>query len=145
MKKWLAKKRKEKKVDTVYLASTCSAKVQQKVPKKVADPGSFYVPWHFGTYSFRVLCDLGVSINIIPLSLCKKLDIGEIKSTPVRLQLADQSVVRPVGIIENVLIIVGRFFLPIDLYVMDMMENHSMPAILGRPFLATGRVIIDIE
>ncbi|MCQ7416326.1 retropepsin-like aspartic protease family protein, partial [Salmonella enterica] len=145
MKEWLAKKRKEKKVDTVYLASTCSTRVQQKVPEKVADPGSFSVPCSFGTYSFRALCDLGASINIIPLSLCKKLDIGEIKSTPVKLQLADQSVVRPVGIVENVLIRVGRFFLPIDLYVMDMIENPSMPVILGRPFLATGRVIIDIE
>ncbi|MCQ7416360.1 retropepsin-like domain-containing protein, partial [Salmonella enterica] len=145
MKEWLNKKKKEKQMETVYLASTCSARVQQKVPEKLSDPGSFTIPCNFGTFSCRALCDLGASINIIPLSLCKKLNIGEIKSTSVRLQLADQSVVSPYGIVENILIKVGRFFLPVDFFVLDIKENPAMPIILGRPFLATGRVIIDIE
>ena len=50
---------------------------QETMPKKLDDPGEFYIPSDFGSLTFNCLCDLGSSVNIIPLSICKKLSLGE--------------------------------------------------------------------
>ncbi|CAN6541458.1 unnamed protein product [Malus baccata var. baccata] len=84
------------------------------------------------------------------LTLClilffQKLGEGELKPTSVSLQLADRSVTYPLGILEDVIIKVDKFYLPSDFIVLDMEEDKEVPLILGRPFMATARTLIDVE
>ncbi|XP_061363509.1 uncharacterized protein LOC133307102 [Gastrolobium bilobum] len=110
----------------------------KKFPPKLQDPGSFNIPIAVGNTNVgRALCDLGASINLMPLSICKSLGITELKPTMVSLQLADRSLRRPNGIIEDVLVKVDKFIFPADFIVLDMEEESEMPLMLGRPFLAT--------
>ncbi|RYQ95307.1 hypothetical protein Ahy_B08g090456 [Arachis hypogaea] len=81
----------------------------------------------------------------MPLSLMKKLQINELRSTDVIIQLTDKTQKQAEGIVENVLVKVGNYFLPIDFVFLDMEESYFHPVILGRPFLATGRTLIDVE
>ncbi|XP_073137635.1 uncharacterized protein [Henckelia pumila] len=91
------------------------------------------------------LCDLGASINLMSFSVFRKLGMGEPKPTRVFLQLADRSIKYPRGIIEDVLVKVDKFIFPVDFVVLDMEEDLDMPLILGRPFLATGKALIDVQ
>nr|KYP40295.1 hypothetical protein KK1_038367 [Cajanus cajan] len=93
----------------------------------------------------KALCDLGASINLMPLSIFKRLGIGEVKPTMITLQLADRSVTCPYGVVEDVLVKVDKFIFPTDFVVLDMEEDAKVPIILGRPFLATGRALIDVQ
>jgi len=93
----------------------------------------------------KALCDLRASINLMPLSIFKRLGIGEVKPTMITLQLADRSVTYPYGIVEDVLVKVDKFIFPADFVVFDMKEDTKVPIILGRPFLATGRALIDVQ
>ncbi|XP_019241859.1 PREDICTED: uncharacterized protein LOC109221880 [Nicotiana attenuata] len=107
---------------------------------------SFTIPCTLGgVYFEKALCDSGASISLMPFSIFKKLDLGEIKDTSVSLQFADQSTKKPKGIIENVLVRVDKFVFPVDFIVLEMKECPNEPIILGRPFLATGRAIIDVH
>ncbi|CAL2247848.1 unnamed protein product [Prunus armeniaca] len=75
----------------------------------------------------------------------KRLGQGEIKPTSVILQLADYSVAYPKGIIEDLIIKVDNLYLPADFVVLDMDEDMQTPIILGHPFMATARTLIDVE
>ena len=81
----------------------------------------------------------------MPLSMFKRLKLRGPKSTTISLQLANRSYQHPRGIIENVLVKVGKFVLPADFIIMDMEEDDSIPIILGRPFLATGKAQINVQ
>ena len=93
----------------------------------------------------KVLCDLGASISLITLSVYRKLGLGEMKQTTISLQLTDRSIKYPRGIIEDVLVKVDKFIFLADFVVLDMEEDQEVPLILGRPFLATGRALIDVQ
>ena len=90
------------------------------------------------------LCDLGASINLMPTSVFHKLGLGKPKPTTIMLQLADRSVSRPDGIIEDVLVQVGSLIFPVDFVILDFEPDPEVPLILGRPFLATGGELIDV-
>jgi len=77
--------------------------------------------------------------------MIKKMMIEELKPTRMSLQLADRSIKIPNGVVENLLVKVGNFIFPADFVVLDMDEEGSNSVILGRPFLATARTIIDVE
>nr|XP_016464339.1 PREDICTED: uncharacterized protein LOC107787306 [Nicotiana tabacum] len=110
------------------------------------DPGSFTIPLSLGKQEVgRALCDLGASINLMPSSLFKQLGLGALRPTTITLQLANMSLVMPEGIIEEVLVRVGKFILPADFIVLDYEADEEVPIILGRPFLATGGAIIDVR
>ncbi|XP_073314692.1 uncharacterized protein [Primulina huaijiensis] len=142
----LANKRKLEDHMTVSLTENCSALVQNKIPPKLKDPGSFSIPCMIGDVVFhKALCDFGASINLMPFSVFRKLGLGEPKPTSMSLQLADRSVKYPRGVIEDVLVKVDKFIFPADLVVLDMEEDMEMPLILGRPFLATGNALIDVQ
>ena len=146
MKDILSQKRRLADFETVNLTEECSAILQRKLPQKLKDPGSFTIPCTIGNAIFeRALCDLGASINLMPLSIFKRLGLGEARPTTVTLQLADRSLKHPRGIIEDVLVKVDKFIFPADFIVLDMEEDKEIPIILGRPFLATGRAIIDVQ
>ena len=59
--------------------------------------------------------------------------------------MADRSIVKPEGIIEDVLVKVGRFIFPVDFMVINMEEDKHVHLLLGRPFLATGATLIDVK
>ncbi|XP_012844566.1 PREDICTED: uncharacterized protein LOC105964603 [Erythranthe guttata] len=81
---------------------------------------------------------------ILTRPLPQKLgDPGEIEPTAITLQLADRSLVYPKGVLEDVLVKVDEFILPADFVILDMDEDREIPIILGRPFLATSRTVID--
>ncbi|XP_041999832.1 uncharacterized protein LOC121749319 [Salvia splendens] len=93
----------------------------------------------------NALYDLGASTNLMPLSLYKKMKIGPLKPTTITLQMADRSVSYPMGIVEDILVRVNEFVFPADFVIMDMEEDGKVPLILGRPFLATGKALIEVD
>ncbi|XP_020258775.1 uncharacterized protein LOC109835201 [Asparagus officinalis] len=146
LKEILSKKKKLEEYETVALTEECSAIIQNKLPPKLKDPGSFSIPCVIGNVSInRALCDLGASVSLMPMSICKKLGIGDLKPTTISLQLADRSVKYPVGILEDVPIQVGKFFIQIDFVILEIEEDSNIPIILGRPFLAIVGAIIDVK
>ncbi|XP_063949931.1 uncharacterized protein LOC135152767 [Daucus carota subsp. sativus] len=146
MKGILSRKLKLEELETVALTKECSAVLQQKLPPKLKDPGSFTIPCSIGELSFtKCLCDLGASINLMPLSVFKKLGLPEPKPTNMSLQLADRSITYPRGIVEDVLVKVEKLIFPADFVILDFEEDIKIPIILGSPFLATGQTLIDVQ
>ncbi|XP_070043549.1 uncharacterized protein [Nicotiana tomentosiformis] len=116
MKDLISQKFNFQDMSTVTLTQTCSVVVTRPMAQKVSDPGSFTIPCTIGSYAFaKALCDLGASINLMPLEIYTKLGIGRARPTSMLLQLADRTV------------------------------DEEIPIILGMPFLATGRALIDCE
>uniref|UniRef100_A0A1S4D7M1 Aspartic peptidase DDI1-type domain-containing protein n=1 Tax=Nicotiana tabacum TaxID=4097 RepID=A0A1S4D7M1_TOBAC len=90
---------------TVTLTRTCSAVVTIPIAEKLSDPGSFKIPCTIGNFAFaKALCDLGANINFMPLDIYNRLGIGRARPTSMLLQLADRTVKRPFGILDDVLI-----------------------------------------
>ena len=85
----------------------------------------------------KVLCDSGASINLMPLYVAKRLSLGELTPTAMTLQIADMTLAHPKGILEDVLIKVGKFVFLVDFVVINIEEDKQVPLLLGRPFLAT--------
>ena len=105
MKDILSKKRNFDEDGVVNLSATCSAIIQQNLARKMQDLGSSTIPCTIGNYEFgRALCDLGVSINLMPLYIVKRLSLGELTLTTMTLQMTDKSITQPEGILEHVLI-----------------------------------------
>ena len=146
MKDLLCRKMKLQEDETIMLTAECSAIIKQKLPPKLKDPGSFLISCEIGNIMVsKALGDLGASINLMPLSIFKRLGIVELKPTMITLQLADRSVAYPYGVVEDVLVKVDKFIFPVDFVVLDIEEDAKVPIILGRPFLATGRALIDVQ
>ena len=146
MKEILSKKRKIAEEGIVNLTATYSAIIQQKLPPKMKDPSSFTIPRSIGKYEFnKALCDSGASINLMPLSVLQRLNLGELTPTVITLQMADRSMAQPEGILEDVLVKVGKFIFPVDFVIMQMDEDTQVPLLMGRPFLATGAALIDVQ
>ena len=126
MKDILSQKRRLADFEIVHLTEECSAILQRKLPQKLKDPGSFTIPCTIGNAIFeRALCDLGASINLMPLSIFKSLGLGEARPTTVTLQLADRSLKHSRGVIEDVLVKVDKFIFPADFIVLDMEEDKE--------------------
>ncbi|KAJ9546881.1 hypothetical protein OSB04_019424 [Centaurea solstitialis] len=85
------------------------------------------------------------SVNLMPLSVFNKLEIGEVRPTTITLQFADRSIVFPKGKIEDILVQVDKFIFSADFLVLDFEADRNCPIIVGRPFLATGRALIDVQ
>ncbi|GJU07877.1 DNA-directed DNA polymerase [Tanacetum coccineum] len=119
----------------ITMNERCSAVLLNKLPSKEKDPGSFTIPCDIGQLHIdNALADLGASISVIPYTMYKKLGLGEPKATRMSLELADRLIQYSRGIIENVLIKVDKFVLPIDFVILDMPEDSRVPMILERPF-----------
>ncbi|XP_021717443.1 uncharacterized protein LOC110685255 [Chenopodium quinoa] len=145
MKDILTRKRAFNEVETVAFTEECSALLQNKSPPNLKDTSSFSIPCHIGNvFIDKALCDLGASVSVMPSSVCSKLNMGDLKVTNITLKMANRSVKYPLGILEDVPIRVGKFFVPIDFVVLYMAEDTQIPIILGRPFLQIVGAIIDI-
>nr|GEV08649.1 DNA-directed DNA polymerase [Tanacetum cinerariifolium] len=130
----------------VPLNENCSAMLLKKLPKKLGDPGKFLIPCDFlGMDVCHALADLGASINLMPLSIWKKISLHELTPTRMTLELEDRSITRPKGVAEDVFVKVGKFHFSTDFVVVDFEADPRVPLILGRSFLRTGRALIDVD
>ncbi|XP_019434087.1 PREDICTED: uncharacterized protein LOC109340803 [Lupinus angustifolius] len=145
MKDFLTRKKKFYE-ETVTFEGGCSEIIQKSLPEKTKDPGSFTIPVTIVELSVRkALLDLGASINLMPLSMLKRIGDLEIKPTRMTLQLADRSMKFLYGVVEDVLVKVNKLVFLVDFVIMDIEEDGEVPLILGRPFMKTARVNIDVD
>ena len=118
---------------------------QLTLPQKRQDPGKFIIPCTIGTKIFRALCDLGSGINLMPLSVIEKLGIYGVQAAKISLEMADNSRKQAYGQVEDVLVKVEGLYIPADFIVLDTGKEEDESIILGRPFLATARAVIDVD
>ncbi|XP_061362783.1 uncharacterized protein LOC133306469 [Gastrolobium bilobum] len=145
MKDVLSKKRGIIEHETVKMMQE-SCQYLGKLSPKLQDPGSFTIPCVIGnTYQGKALCDLGASINLMPSSVFKQLATGLAKPTTVTLQIADRSIVKPEGKVEDLLVRVDKFIFPADFIILDYEADIDVPIILGRSFLATRGAFINVQ
>ncbi|RDY07512.1 hypothetical protein CR513_08361, partial [Mucuna pruriens] len=123
--------------------------ISQALPKKCRDPRIFSIPCTIGDCSFAdAMSDLGASINVMPASTYRSLNFGDLEPTRMTIQLANRSIVQPLGVLEDVLVQVNELIFPADFYVLDMEDETSgkgSTLILGRPFLMTAKTKIDVH
>ncbi|XP_019239293.1 PREDICTED: uncharacterized protein LOC109219311 [Nicotiana attenuata] len=118
--------------ETVALTGECTSRVQNKLPQKLKDPGSFTIAVRIGNIDVgRALYDLGGKHKSDALSLFKQLGLGDPRPTTVMLQLADMSIAHPKGVIEDVLLQIGKFIFPVHLIILDYEADKLVPIILG--------------
>ncbi|GKE66366.1 reverse transcriptase domain-containing protein [Tanacetum coccineum] len=113
----------------------CSLK---SFPKSLEIPASFS-----GMDVCHALADLGASINLMPLSIWKKLSLPELTPNRMTLELTDRSITHPKGVAEDVFVKVGKFHFPTDFVIVDFDADPRVSLIIGRSFLRTGRALID--
>ncbi|GJW10203.1 reverse transcriptase domain-containing protein [Tanacetum coccineum] len=144
-KSLISNKEKLFELSSTPLNENCSAVLLKKLPEKLGDPGKFLIPCDFpGMVECSALADLGASINLMPLSVWKRLSLPELTTTRMTLELADRSITRPKGVAEDVFVKVGKFHFPADFVVVDFDADPRVPLIFGRPFLRTSRALIDV-
>nr|GFA27337.1 reverse transcriptase domain-containing protein [Tanacetum cinerariifolium] len=145
-KKLLNNKDKLIELTKTPLNENCSAVVLKKLPEKLGDPGRFLIPCDFSKFdNCLTLADLGASINLMPLSIWKKLRLPTLNDTKMVLELADRTISKPTGVAENVFVKVGKFYFPANFVVLDFIADPRVPLILGRPFLSTAHEIINVH
>ncbi|KAK8675169.1 hypothetical protein V6N13_033239 [Hibiscus sabdariffa] len=142
-------KRKLMGYEKVNLGENVSAVLTRRLPPKLKDQGMFMIPCKIGKVGIkRAMCDLGTSINVMPLSVYNSLSADPLKETRITVQLADRSTIYLEGVLENVLVQVNELIFPVDFYVIDMKSDHtdnSPKILLGRPFLSTANVKIEVR
>ena len=108
------------------MGENVSAILQQKLPPKCKDPGMFTILCTIGCIDIgRAMCDLGASINVMPLSIYESLNVGTLNEIGVVIQLVDRSVVYPVGVLEDMLVKVNELVFPVEFYILDMKDDSS--------------------
>ncbi|XP_023744585.1 uncharacterized protein LOC111892760 [Lactuca sativa] len=113
---------------------------------KMGDPNRLILPCEFGnSTSINALADLGSSIHLMPYSFYKKLDLPKLQNTRITLRMTDHLITHLRGIVEDLLVNVGKFIFTVAFVVLDMKEDGDLPIILGRPFLSTTRALVDIH
>nr|GEV46910.1 reverse transcriptase domain-containing protein [Tanacetum cinerariifolium] len=145
LKALLSNKEKLQELANTPLNENCSAVILKKLPEKLGDPGKFLIPCGFSELKCKALADLGASINLMPLSVWKKLGLPDLIPTRMTLELANRAICTPDGIARDVFIPVGKFTFPADFVIVYYESNPRVPLILGRPFLRTARALIDVH
>nr|GEU82043.1 reverse transcriptase domain-containing protein [Tanacetum cinerariifolium] len=112
----------------IPLHENCSAMLLKKLPEKLGDPDKFFIPCDFPRMDVcHALADLGTSINLMPLSIWKKLSLPELTPTRMTLELADRSITRPKGVVEDVFVKMEKFHFLTDFVVVDFeADPHTM-------------------
>ncbi|XP_070025874.1 uncharacterized protein [Nicotiana sylvestris] len=141
----LVTKKQSMNFETIKVTHQVSA-IVHSMALKLEDPNALMIPCTIGSVEFaKALCDLEKSINLMPYSVFKTLGIGQPRHTSMRLQMADSTIKRPLGVIEDVLIRVDKFIIPANFVILDCEVDYEVPIILGRHFLATGKALCDVE
>ncbi|XP_006576016.1 uncharacterized protein [Glycine max] len=144
LKDLLTKKGKYINNETIVVEGNCSA-VIQKLPPKFKDPGSVTIPCSIRDVSVgKALIDLGASINLMSLSMCRRIRNLKIDPTRMTLQLANRSITRLFVVVGDVLVKVRHFTFPVDFVIMDIKEDEEIPLILGRPFMLATKCVVKM-
>ncbi|GJU31260.1 reverse transcriptase domain-containing protein [Tanacetum coccineum] len=147
--KWLSSllrnKEKLEEIAIMTVNAECSAIIMNKVPEKLEDPGKFLIPCALQELNrTSALADSGASINLLPHSIYKKLELEALTPTRMTLELANRSISHPMGIAEDVVVRVDGFTFLADFVVVNFEPDPRVPIILGRPFLRTAKALIDL-
>ncbi|GJY88465.1 reverse transcriptase domain-containing protein [Tanacetum coccineum] len=138
-------KEKLEEIAIITVNAECSAIILNKVPDKLEDPRKFLIPCALQELDrTNALADSGASINLLPHSIYKQLGLGALKPTRMTLELANRSVMHPMGIAEDVVVRVDGFNFLADFVVVNFEPDPRVPIILGRPFLRTAKALIDL-
>jgi hypothetical protein len=125
------------------MSEQCSAAIANGLEKQ-KDLEFLTIPCSVGSFKFeKALCDLGASVSVMPRDVFEKLCLP-LEPTGMCLELGDNSIRYPLGIVEDVPVKVGHHFIPVDFVVLEMGEREKSPLILGRPFLKTVGATIDV-
>ncbi|XP_042028517.1 uncharacterized protein LOC121782529 [Salvia splendens] len=146
-KDMMANKEKLQDEGIVALSMNCSQLISGMMPMKKRDPGSCVIPCEIGNTIFtKCLLDQGSGISLMALKTARAIGLeNRMEPIDIALQLADHSIVKPTGIVEDVLVKVDKFVIPVDFIVLDMPEDKEVPILFGRPFLATGDVLLGAK
>nr|GEU71741.1 reverse transcriptase domain-containing protein [Tanacetum cinerariifolium] len=145
LKDHLSDKEKLLGLANTSLTENCSAVLFKKLPEKLKDPGKFLIPCDFlELEKCMALFDSGANINLMPLSVWKKLMLPKPVPTRMTLELANRSIAYPAGIAEDIFVQVGKLTFSADFLVVDYDIDPRVPLILGRPLLRTARFLIDV-
>ncbi|GJY91141.1 reverse transcriptase domain-containing protein [Tanacetum coccineum] len=149
--KWLSSllRNKEKleleEIAIMTVNAECSAIIMNKVPEKLEDPGKFLIPCALQEVNrTSALADSGASINLLPHSIYKKLELEALTPTRMTLELANRSITHPMGIAKDVVVRVDGFTFLADFVVVNFEPDPRVPIILGRRFLRTAKALIDL-
>nr|GEX23587.1 reverse transcriptase domain-containing protein [Tanacetum cinerariifolium] len=145
LKSLLTNKEKLLELENTPLNKNCSAVILKKLPEKLRDPRKFLIMCGFSKLKCKALADVGASINLMSLSVWKKLGLHELISTPMTLELANRAICKPVRIARDVFVPVGKFTFPADFVIFNYESDLRFPLILRRPFLRTARALIDVH
>ncbi|XP_052627240.1 uncharacterized protein LOC128133746 [Lactuca sativa] len=146
LKELLTNRKKIEEESKVALNENWSAAMLNKLPKKIGDPGNLTLPCQFGNLATSyAMANSGASVNLMPYSFFKKLDLMEPRPIRMAIHLANKTVTFPRGICEDIWVKVDKFLFPVDFIVLDMEEDHQVPIILGWPFLNTVSAIVNIR
>nr|GEX92525.1 reverse transcriptase domain-containing protein [Tanacetum cinerariifolium] len=145
IKRLLTNKDKLCELARTPLNEHCLAILLKKLPKKLGDPGKFLISCDFpGMAKSLALVNLGVSINLMPLSVWNKLSLPDLTLTCMTLELANRLNSCLIGVAEDVFLKVGTFHFLVDFVVIDFDADPRVPLILERSFLKTRRALIDM-
>nr|GEW89152.1 reverse transcriptase domain-containing protein [Tanacetum cinerariifolium] len=145
LKALISNKEKLLELADTPLNENCSTIILKKLPNKLRDPGKFLILCGFNELKCKALADLGASINLMPLSVWKKLGLPELISTRMTLELANRAICTPAGIARDVFVPVDKFTFPVNFVIVDYESDPRVSLILGRPFLRTARALIDVH
>nr|GEV23771.1 reverse transcriptase domain-containing protein [Tanacetum cinerariifolium] len=140
----LSNKEKLLELTNTPLNKNCLAVILKNLPEKLGDPGKFLIPCGFSELKCKALADIGTSINLMPLSVWKKLGLPELISTRMTLELANRVICAPAGIARDVFVLVGKFTFLANFVIVDYESDPRVPLILGRPFLRIACALIDV-
>ncbi|GJU26654.1 reverse transcriptase domain-containing protein [Tanacetum coccineum] len=137
--------KKLEEIAIITVNAECSAIIMNKVPKKLEDPGKFLIPCALQDLKrTSALADSGASINLLPHSIYKQLELRALKPTRMTLELANRSITHPMGRAEDIVVRVDGFTFLADFVVVNFEPDPRVPIILRRPFLRTAKALIDL-
>ena len=132
---------------SIQLSENISSIMMNSLPIKKRDPGAPMITGEIGGMTFtRSLLDTGASINILPKAVFDRHHVGELQPFLIEICLADGSVRKPHGIVEDVIVRIEGCYFPVDFLVVGMKitkELSQAPIILGRLFLAIAKSVKD--
>ncbi|GKD04862.1 retrovirus-related pol polyprotein from transposon TNT 1-94 [Tanacetum coccineum] len=130
--------REEEQESTVRFNARCSAVLQNQLPAKEKDLGSFILPCLIGSLNASdALDDLGASIRVMPFFMFKRLGLVNLKPVNMLIEMEDKSMQASKGIVEDVLVKIDKFIFLVDFVILDKVEDDKVTIILGQSMLAT--------
>lgn len=145
MKDILTKKGKYIDNESIVVEGNYNIAIKRILPQKFKDPESVTIPCSIGMTSVgKALIDLGSSINLVPLCICRRLGNLKVVKTKMTLLLENCSITQPYSVVEDVLVKVKQSTFSMDFVIMDIKEDTHILIILGQPFMLTTNCVVNM-